>query len=593
MSFPNSAGVYDRIVDKSFVVSAGGLLAGGIVVSAKRGPTKINTVTSAREFIETYGTPSRDNPSLYAALRFLNRAGILTVRRVINDALVAGGSVTHEIQEDGTFIPSVAGSALVNTTGIDTVAGGTIIVGGTNVTIAENATVSVVVEAINIADIDGYSAVVDGTDIIISNQSGNVSADLSAIGLSDNITSSNYEEGGFIEGETVQVPHLTISASSAGAWGNSVEVSFAQNPDLPSGVFILVVKENGEEVESFEVSRDENAKNGFGSNIYIENVINGKSRYITVEDNPSVSQSYDMTAPVLLAGGFDDTIAPTAGAIIQAWEEFENVDNVPAQILINGGWAVPAVQVKMLSVAENRKDAVAILDVPQDTAEDVAAMVDYRKNDLAANTYFGGLYGGWVKIYDQYNDREVNIAPSGDVAAVFVHTVNVAERWDAPAGLQRGIIPNALGVSKILSEGERDLLYVAGVNPVTTYGGAAAVIWGQKTLQVAASALDRFNVVNSVLWINQRIAQALQPFVFEPNTVATRDNINFLVSSFLENIQQRGGLYGFYVDTSEEINTPFVIDNNQLYVDYYLKPTRTAEFIRASAIITATGVQLG
>lgn len=493
MSFPNSAGVYPRIVDKSFVVNAGGILAGGIVISAKRGPVAINTVTSAREFIDTYGLPSRDNPSMYAALRFLNRAGILTVRRVINDATLATGLIA----------------------GVDS-------------------------ESDPVADA------------------------------------------------------LSISAASEGAWGNDISVSFGTVEGAPAGVFAIIVSEGSEVVETFEVSRNENAKNGFGNNIYIEEVVNGRSRYIRVVDNPlAVGDDYGLASTVTLAGGANDTVAPTSGAIIQAWDEFQNVDDVPAQLLINAGWAVAAVQVKMLSVAENRKDAVAILDVPEDTADDVTAMVDYRKNDLSANTYFGGIYGGWVKIYDQYNDREIDIPPSGDVAAVFIHTVNVAERWDAPAGLQRGILPNSLGVSKILTEGERDLLYVAGVNPVTTYGGAAAVIWGQKTLQVAASALDRFNVVNSVLWINQRIAQALQPFVFEPNTVATRDNINFLVSSFLENIQQRGGLYGFYVDTSEEINTPFVIDNNQLYVDYYLKPTRTAEFIRASAIITPTGVQLG
>jgi hypothetical protein len=487
--FGASAGVYDRIVDKSFVVNAGGLLAGGIVVSAKRGPTEINTVTSAREFIETYGLPSRDNPSLYAGLRFLNRAGILTVRRVINDAVSATGD-------------------LMDTT-----------------------------DPLEVA--------------------------------------------------------LAITAASEGAWGNDITVSFGEVEDAPDGVFAIIVSEGDEVVETFEVSRDENAKNGYGNNIYIEEVVNNQSDYIRVVDNPLATAAYDLTATVSLDDGADDTIAPTSGQIMTAWDDFANVDNVPAQILINAGWATPEVQNKMISIAQNRKDAVAILDVPEDTADDVGAMVAYRKTELMANSYFGGLYGGWVKIYDQYNDREVDIPPSGDVAGVFVHTVSVAERWDAPAGLQRGIIPNAIGVSKILTEGERDLLYVAGVNPVTTYGGAAAVIWGQKTLQSAASALDRFNVVNSVLWINQRIAQALQPFVFEPNTVPTRDNINFLISSFLENIQQRGGLYGFYVDTSEEINTPFVIDNNQLYVDYYLKPTRTAEFIRASAIITATGVQLG
>lgn len=489
MSFPNSAGVYDRIIDRSFIVNAGGLLAGGVVISAKRGPVGINTVTSAREFIDTYGTPSRDNPSMYAALRFLRRAGILTVSRVINDAETAGGVIT---------------------TG----------------------------------------------------------------------TSPDVED------------LFEISAASPGAWGNSISVAFSAIDGAPAGVFAIIVKDAGVEVERFEVSRDVNAKNGYGANIFIEKVVNEGSSYIRIQDDPSNTDPVVLTATLALTGGSDDTVAPTSGAIILAWEEFKNTDEVPAQLLINAGWAVPEIQNKMLEVAQTRKDAVAILDVPQDVSTDVDDMIDYRKTDLAANTYFGGIYGGWLRIYDEYNDGEVTIPPSGDVAAIFVHTLEVAERWDAPAGLQRGIIPNALGVSKILTEGERDLLYVAGINPVTTYGGAAAVVWGQKTIQVAASALDRFNVVNTVLWINQRIVQALQPFVFQPNTRFTRDSVNYLISSFLENIKTRDGLYDFYVDTETE-NTPFVIDNNQMIVSVYLKPVKTAEFIRVNTIITPSGVTLG
>ena len=489
MSMNNSAGVYDRVVDQSFVVNSGGLLAGGIVVSAKRGPVELNTVTSATQFINTYGLPSRDNPSLHCALRFLNRAGILTVRRVINDATAAQG-----IMQD---------------------------TGGTE--------------------------------------------DL-----------------------------LTVDAANPGAWGNNIEITFDDTvKGAAADVFRVNVAESGEIKETFEVSRDPDAKNGYGNNIFIEDVINDQSNIIRVTDNASVSEAYDFTATISLTGGADDTLAPDSASLVSAWGEFDNVEEVPAQLLINAGWAVPEVQTKMLAVAESRRDAVAILDVPESDNADIQAMIDYQDTDLQANTYFGGLYGGWIKAYDQYNDREVEIPPSGDVAAAFVYTLEVAERWDAPAGLRRGIIPNALGTTKVMTEGERDLLYTNNINPVTTYAGTSAVIWGQKTLQQQASALDRFNVVNTVLWINQRMVDALQPFVFEPNTEFTRNAANFLISSFLENIQQRGGLYDFYVDTSTEINTAFVIDNNQLLIDVYVQPVKTAEFIRVSTIVTRTGVQLG
>lgn len=489
MSFPNSAGVYDSIEDRSFVVSAAGLVAGGIVISAKRGPVTPKVITSAREFVDTYGLPSSDNPSMYCALRYLRRSGIITVRRVVNDAAVAEG-------------------ALVAT----------------------------------------------------------------------------------VEGQPED--HLNVTAISPGVWGNAVTVSFGTIAGS-SNSFALIVKENGEEVERFEVSRNPNAVNGYGSNIFIENVVNTRSKLIRVSDNPAVEAAYNMASTITLTGGSDDTVAPTSGQINTAWDDFLNVNETPATMLINGGWAIPAVQTKMLAVAAARRVSVAILDAPQDTMSAASAMVDYRESELVANTYFGGIYGGWLRIYDQYNDKEVYIPPSGDVAGAFAYTFEVGERWDAPAGLQRGILPDVLGVSKVFTDGELDLLYTAGVNPITTRGGAAAVIWGQKTLQVQASALDRFNVVNNLLFITQRMKEALEPFVFQTNTQFTRDSVNFLLSNFLESIKLRGGLYNYAVDTSTEINTDEVIDQNQMYVDVYVQPVKAAEFIRLRTIVTRTGVTLG
>lgn len=482
MSFPNSPGVYDRIVDQSYFVSAAGIMAGGIVLTANRGTLEMNTVTSTREFTNEYGLPDRDNPALYSAIRFLGRTGILTVKRIVNDAVAAEGKL------------------------------------------------------------------VDGSD-----------------------------------------DHLIVTAENPGSWGNNVTVSFAEALGEPATNFNLVVKENGLEVERFLVSRDPDAKDGYGSNLFIEDVVNQRSKVIRVEDNPTVTDPYDPDAVITLSGGTDDTSLPTSGGFVLAWDEFLDVEQVPANLLINGGYAVPEIQHKMLAVAQARRDAVAILDVPKAINDDVEQMIEYRKTTLGANTFYGGIYGGWIRAFDPYQDREVEIPPSGDVAGVFAYTVEVANRWDAPAGVRRGIIPNALGVTKVFTEGERDLLYTNGVNPVTTYAGSACIIWGQKTCQVQDSALNRFNVVNSVLWLNARMKTALVPFVFEANTAFTRDNAKAMLETFLEHIQAQGGLYGFYVDTSEAINTPFVIDNNQMLIDVYIKPVRAAEFIRLSTIITPTG----
>lgn len=514
MSTMVSPGVYSRVVDDSFIVNSGGMVAGGIVVSAKKGPVGLNVVTSASEFVATYGLPTRDNPSLHCALRFLARAGILTVRRVTTDAVSANASIVQTVTtqepnpayEEGVSDPSVP-------------------------------------EFIDVTD-------------------------------------------------TVDV--LTISAANQGSWGNDIRVTIADIDGAQSGVFAVVVsvkQDDGsfEEVESFEVSRNIDAKNGFGNTMFIEDVINGRSRYITVQDSPDASGEYPRNFHVL-TGGLDDTVAPESGAIMSAWDEFKNEKEVPAQLLINAGWAVPAIQNKMIEVAETRRDAIAILDVPEHAMGSVTDMIEYRKNELSANSYFGALYGGWLKIYDQYNDVQIDVPPSGDSAAIYVHTWSVGERWYAPAGLRRGIIPNTVGVSKVFSQGERDQLAVAQINPVTAIGGSGSVVWGQDSLQVKASAMSKMNVVNSILFITKQMAESLDPFIHEVNTEQTRNAINFMLSSFLENIQLKGGLYDFFVDTSANINTPFVIDNNELHVDVYVQPTRVAEKIKLSVIVTPTGV---
>jgi len=484
--FNASPGVYDRIIDQSFTVNGAGAIAGAVVVSSNRGTLGVNLVTSATQFISEYGTPSRDNPSLYAALRFIQRAGVMSVRRVIANAVAASGTLLNAAQ-----------------------------------------------------------------------------------------------------------PHLIVTAENPGAWGNTVSVKFEDRAASEgSGVFDVVVYESAVEVERFMCSRDPEARNGYGKNIFIEDVINSQSKVIRVEDNAAISAPYVLSSTILLTAGADDSTAITSGAIILGWDDLANPELVPANLLINAGFTAVEVQTKMLAVAASRRDAYAILDVPQSVSTDVAGMISHRNTTLGADTYWGGLYGGWLKVYDASNDITVEIPSSGDVAANFVRTAETAERWDAPAGSINGIIPNAVGVSKIFTEGERDLLYVAGVNPVTSYAGSAAIIRGQRSLPRKASSMDRANVVQLIIWINTSMKTALQPFVFQNNTEFTRSNINFLLTSFLESVKRRGGLIGYSVDT-ESGNTAQVIANNQLVISVFVQPPLSAEFIRLNTTISPSGVTLG
>jgi phage tail sheath protein FI len=171
----------------------------------------------------------------------------------------------------------------------------------------------------------------------------------------------------------------------------------------------------------------------------------------------------------------------------------------------------------------------------------------------------------------------------------------VAQPWYAPAGFNRGSL-NILEADFIFNQGDRDALYSAGINPVQTFKGRGTVIWGQKTLQIKASALDRLNVRRMLIVLEKSIAISLQDFAFEPNSVLTRFKVSAMVTSFLDTLSAQGafqteaGDRGYRVVCDTTNNTPDVIDRNELHVDVFVKPSRAAEFIQLQVIVTNTGV---
>jgi phage tail sheath protein FI len=120
--------------------------------------------------------------------------------------------------------------------------------------------------------------------------------------------------------------------------------------------------------------------------------------------------------------------------------------------------------------------------------------------------------------------------------------------------------------------------------------GTGFVMWGQKTAQQKKSALDRISVRRNLLFMENNIEIALFPFTFENNTVQTRLRVFSLIDNFLAGVQAGGGLTDYEVVVDETNNTPTIIDSNQMNVDVYVQPTRTAEFIQFTTIVTRTGI---
>ncbi len=205
------------------------------------------------------------------------------------------------------------------------------------------------------------------------------------------------------------------------------------------------------------------------------------------------------------------------------------------------------------------------------------------------NTSYAATYWPWVRIRDAFANKNVWVPASTMIPGVYAYNDSVSEPWFAPAGINRGGLSTVITAERKVSSTNRDTLYEGNINPIATFPGTGVVVYGQKTLQSRASALDRVNVRRLLIALKSFISQIALGLVFDQNTTATRNNFLAAVNPYLESVQQRQGLFAFKVVMDSSNNTPDVIDRNQLIGQIYLQPTKTAEFIYLDINILPTG----
>jgi phage tail sheath protein FI len=239
----------------------------------------------------------------------------------------------------------------------------------------------------------------------------------------------------------------------------------------------------------------------------------------------------------------------------------------------------------MITNTQNRGDSMLVVD-PRAYGASVANAVTTAGT---RNSSYAAAYWPWVQVVDPELGNMAWVPASTVMAGVFAYNDSVSEPWFAPAGINRGGLSQVVRAEKKLTQANRDTLYSGKVNPIATFPGTGVVVYGQKTLQTRASALDRVNVRRLLIQLKSYISQVSQNLVFEQNTAATRNNFLAQVNPYLESVQQRQGLYAFKVVMDDTNNTADVIDRNQLVGQIYIQPTKTAEFIYLDFNILPTG----
>jgi len=261
----------------------------------------------------------------------------------------------------------------------------------------------------------------------------------------------------------------------------------------------------------------------------------------------------------------------------------------------------------MINTAEARGDCLAIIDLPNAytpktestlAAESRGANITTTINGMrnrGLNSSYGAAYYPWVQISDPQTAQRVWVPPSILALGAMSYGQKTQELWFAPAGFTRGGLSEGRGglpviaVSERLTSAERDDLYEANINPVAQFPAEGIVIFGQKTLQVTPSALDRINVRRLMIYVKREISRMAATLLFDQNVKQTWNRFTGQVNPFLASVKGRLGLMDFKVILDETTTTAELIDRNIMYAKIYLKPAKAVEFIAIDFVITDSG----
>jgi hypothetical protein len=404
---------------------------------------------------------------------------------------------------------------------------------------------------------------------------------------------------------------LTVTGDTPGSECNNIFVVCTN--DSSGGTFNLnVFMQNPLTKSITQVESWGNLTKDPTSVYYVETYISALSNYINVVDNtnvtaPPANSPQTGSSRLFLVGGTDGIPPVTEPELrellligdplnlsgLNAFSEPEQTDI--DTVAVPGGTSTVVIEALINLCAMYRQDCFAIIDPPSGmTPLEVVQWQNgqHDLNNVRFDSDFAALYWPWIIYRDTYNGLDVAIPPSCGVVTAFARSDNLSFPWFAPAGLTRGVIPGVIGLAMIPTLAEKDLMYGNGnaINPIVKYvGNDNYLIWGQKTLQRTPTALDRVNVRRMLFYIEKQIRSQARSLLFEPHTEQLRNKFVNIATGILQTVKVNSGVYDYTIKCDEDLNTPNVIDRNELRAQIGLQPTRSTEFIFVEFSLHRTG----
>ena len=431
-------------------------------------------------------------------------------------------------------------------------------------------------------------------------------------------------------GNTLKISVCPADASSFSGW--TYKSDFDAEPGTSATatavnaqkdeVHVAVVDTKGEfgakgaVLETFPfVSLATNSKKADGSTNYILDVVNKGSNYIwaagfdaaftTAGAGTTADSGDDFSLATPAVVEYDltqgaNSAAHTATEVATGFDLYEDVDTVTVDFLIAPGMGTRTEQTTvvndLVAIATARKDCVVVAGPARSDVIGVSnpgtitTNITTTADGLTFSSYLF-MDSNFLKVYDKYNDKYIQIAASSSTAGIMSAADANGAPWISPAGNRRGAYLGVTSTAYNPTKAQRDTLYKASINPVGVIPGQGILLFGDKTHMNRPSAFDRINVRRLFLVCERAIGEAAKNVMFELNDEFTRAEFVNIVEPFLREIKGRRGITDFKVVCDETNNTAAIVDTNQFISNIFIKPARSINFITLNFVAVRSGVE--
>ena len=632
MAFQVSPGVLVQEKDLTRIIPAVSTSSGAFAGTFSKGPLdEVVSIGSESDLLLTFGKPDSSNfESYFSASNFLQYSNNLKVVRVQNSSVsnaTESGSAfviknTTDYQNNyadgsasvGMWASRTAGAwgnnlcisqcpsaTAYEETAKTTVADASTNVGDTVVTVTSSTGISAG-DIVNFGDEYEYRVISVATNDlnIVRKEEPTYIGTSDSSGLQKTITNgANVRRRWRYYDLFNKAPGTSTYALTRGGSADELHIIVVDEDGGINGT-------KGEVLEKFEaVSKASDAKSPQGDTNYYSDVLYNSSNYVFWMDHNASGSNWGTAAAstaftdvtsvskVSLSNGSDGTTATTA-QVKSAYEKYQDAETTDVGLIIAGAGDSTHID-NLITIAENRKDCVVFASPERSDVVNVTNSATQKDNVV---NFFNGISSssyvffdsGYKYMYDRYNDIYRYVPLNSDMAGLSARTDMLADAWYSPAGLNRGVVRGAVKLAFNPTKSQRDELYRARVNPVTTFPGQGTVLFGDKTGLTNPSAFDRVNVRRLFIVLEKAISSASKVQLFEFNDEFTRAGFRNMVEPFLREVQGRRGITDFLVVCDETNNTGEVIDRNEFVAEIFVKPARSINFISLQFVATRTGV---